>query len=250
MAFTKVPSNSITDLFVTPLMRRNCPDAKALNKRLRKIVLDRERTTPAHNRSNFGGWQSEHDLLDWPHPEMATLRDWIFEAVREMTGHTFKDELLRVDGSLKVVAWANVLRRGNFNRIHNHPGFSWSGVYYVSLGGKPASAADGLIELVDPRGAANMIATPGQTFENRARIRPRAGEMILFPSFLQHYVNPYEGTDVRISIAFNVSMRDVRVMVQPMAPSGAVSAGGGPTAVMNRPVPAPQRRTPRARVES
>ena len=75
MAYTNVLSNSITDLFVTPLMRRNCPGAKALNKRLRKIVLKRERTTPALNRSNFGGWQSERDLLDWPHPEMATLRD-------------------------------------------------------------------------------------------------------------------------------------------------------------------------------
>ncbi len=217
MAYTKVPSNSITDLFVTPLMRRNCPGAKALNKRLRKIVLERERTTPALNRSGFGGWQSERDLLDWPHPEMATLRDWISEAVTEMTGHTFEDESLRVDGSPKVVAWANVLRRGNYDRVHNHPGFSWSGVYYVCLGGKPASAADGLIELVDPRGAANMIATPGQTFENRARIRPRAGEMILFPSWLQHYVNAYEGANVRISIAFNISMRDLHVEEAPSA---------------------------------
>jgi uncharacterized protein (TIGR02466 family) len=214
---------------------------------LRKIVLERERTTPALDRSNFGGWQSERDFLDWPHPEMATLRDWISEAVSEMTGHTFEDESLRVDGSINVVAWANVLRRGNYHRVQNHPGFSWSGVYYVSLGGKPASAADGLIELVDPRGASNMIGTPGLAFEKLVRILPRVGEMILFPSFLQNYVNPYEGNELRIYIAFNVSMQDMRVMVEPMAPTGADSAGGGPTAVTNYPAPPQQLRMPRAR---
>ncbi len=218
----QVRTDGISELFVTPLFRRQYPGAAALNRRLEEIVLERERTVPAQNRSNVGGWQSERDLLEWPHPELARLRDWVVEALKEVTGHCLGGRPLRIGGSLQVMAWANVLRRGNYNRVHNHPGFSWSAVYYVNLGGEPVSEADGLIEFVDPRGAANMVATPGRPFDQKVRVRPRAGEMILFPSWLQHYVNPYEGTDVRISISFNISMQNVRVEE---VPSEAPSAG-------------------------
>ena len=87
----------------------------------------------------------------------------------------------------------------------------------MSLGGEPVSEADGLIEFVDPRGATNMVATPGRPFDQKVRLRPRAGEMILFPSWLQHYVNPYEGSDVRISIALNISMQNLHVEEAPSA---------------------------------
>ncbi len=220
----QVRTDGISELFVTPLFRRQYPGAAALNRRLEEIVLERERTAPAHNRSNVGGWQSERDLLEWPHPELATLRDWVVEALKEATGFSLGGRPLKIGGSLQVMAWANVLRRGNYNRIHNHAGFSWSAVYYVSLGGEPVSEADGLIEFVDPRGAVNMLATPGRPFDQKVRLRPRAGEMILFPSWLQHYVNPYEGADVRISISFNISMQNVRVEEVPSeAPSGGPS---------------------------
>ncbi len=211
MTLNQVRPDQISRLFVTPILRRLCPGVDAVNRRLREILLERERSAPPENRSNVGGWQSTRDLLDWPHPELSTPRDWIVEAVKEMTGYTLGDQPYTVGGSLQMVAWANVLRRGNDNRVHNHPGMSWSAVYYVTLGGEPLSDADGLIEPVDPRGAANMVATPGRPFDHKVRIRPRAGEIILFPSWLQHYVNPYEGGEERISIAFNVSMRNLRV---------------------------------------
>ena len=151
---------------------------------------------------------------------MATLREWVVEALKQVTGYTLDGLPPRIGGSLQIMAWANVLRRGNYNRVHSHPEFSWSAVYYVCLGGAPASEADGLIEFVDPRGAANMVATPGRPFDQKLRLRPRAGELILFPSWLLHYVNPYERTDIRISIAFNISMRNLRVEEVPAAAPG------------------------------
>ena len=220
MGLDQVRTDGISELFVTPLFRRLYPGAAALNRRLGEIVLERERTAPAHNRSNVGGWQSERDLLEWPHPELATLRDWVVGALKEVTRYSLGGRPLKIGGSLQVMAWANVLRRGNYNRVHNHPGRSWSAVYYVTLGGEPMSDADGLIELVDPRGAANMVATLGRPFDQKVRLRPRAGEMILFPSWLQHYVNPYEGNDVRISIALNISTQNLRLEEAPAAAPG------------------------------
>jgi hypothetical protein len=37
-------------------------------------------------------------------------------------------------------------------------------------------------------------------------LTPRAGMMVLFPSWLQHAVRPYRGQGLRISIAFNLSV--------------------------------------------
>ena len=214
MAFNKLLPTGTSELFVTPLARRLCPGAAAVNARLREIVLERERTEPAVNLSKVGGWQSERTLLDWPHPEMATLRGWIAAAARELTVHAYGGKVQRIDGKMRIQAWANVSRRGDFHRVHNHPGATWSGVYYVAPGDAPKSEADGLIEFVDPRGGANMVATSTQPFGQSVRLRPRAGELILFPGWLQHYVNPYQGDEPRISIGFNVETQDLSVVKQ------------------------------------
>jgi uncharacterized protein (TIGR02466 family) len=37
-------------------------------------------------------------------------------------------------------------------------------------------------------------------------VRPKAGRLVMFPSWLLHQVRPYTGTAERISIAFNLSV--------------------------------------------
>jgi hypothetical protein len=46
----------------------------------------------------------------------------------------------------------------------------------------------------------------GQSAGSAQTIRPRAGLLFLFPSFLLHAVRPYTGNSLRISIAFNVGL--------------------------------------------
>jgi hypothetical protein len=41
------------------------------------------------------------------------------------------------------------------------------------------------------------------------RISPRAGTLVVFPSWLSHGVCPYRGTGERISIAINFSLAGV-----------------------------------------
>jgi hypothetical protein len=66
-----------------------------------------------------------------------------------------------------------------------------SGVYYASV---PANA--GPIVFEDPRG-------PLPPFSNRFFHRPREGEMVLFPSWLVHFVAPTKGNEPRVSFSFN-----------------------------------------------
>ena len=108
---------------------------------------------------------------------------------------------IKKDDEIKVTpyggAWVNLLRNGAYNKVHNHPGAVWSAVYYVSLGRPDKTIPDnGLIEFMDPR--------PGNIHGGKEKIEPEDGLLIIFPSWLYHYVNPYQGEMERISIAFNI----------------------------------------------
>lgn len=198
--------------YATPILHRQWPDAAALNAGLKRILLAREQAQPQFRgkglrRSNLGGWRSEPDLLDWPEPEIRRLKQMIQEGVGAMQrlalGPQGRGVRLRIDAV--AAAWANVNRQGAYNVVHNHPGQHWSGVYYVEA---DAPAADeplnGAFEFHDPRPAAGAMPIPGFAFGEKHLIQPRPGLMLVFPSWHQHMVHPYQGEGVRISIAFNV----------------------------------------------
>jgi uncharacterized protein (TIGR02466 family) len=195
--------------FPTPIGRFAVPGPAAVNRELRRVVLERERSEATQIYSNAGGWHSKADLLEWPYPEIKVLRGWIFEAVQHMVNTTLelmKGSQVRTEssGSLQVKAWANVCRAGHYHRIHNHPGSAWSGVYYVTAGtDAPDRPLSGQLELLDPRPFTEMVATPGSPFGQKVLVKAEPGLMILFPGWLYHFVNPYFGEGERISVAFN-----------------------------------------------
>ena len=95
---------------------------------------------------------------------------------------------------------------GNYNAPHIHPESAWSGVYYVDAGDSDATDPhSGCLELLDPRPAASGVNTPGDPFGHPVRIVPRAGLLVVFPSWLTHWVHPHSGSRERIAISFNVS---------------------------------------------
>ena len=98
---------------------------------------------------------------------------------------------------------------------------AWSGVYYVDAGGEaPGQPLSGVLELCNPRPFTEMVPTPGSPFGQRVIFRAEAGTMILFPSWLYHFVNPFSGDGERISIAFNVQWQ-----VAPAERTAAAAAG-------------------------
>jgi uncharacterized protein (TIGR02466 family) len=193
--------------YPTPIGRFTVPGADAVNRELRRVILDRERVEPSSDYANVGGWHSRADLLDWPVPEVGVLRGWITEAVQHMVAATVEGKPVR--GAFGISAWANVARAGNYHRVHNHPKSAWSGVYYVETGpADPTHPLAGVLEICDPRPFTEMVASPGEPFGKRVIFRPEPGMMVLFPSWLYHFVNPYHGPGERISIAFNSPWQD------------------------------------------
>ena len=201
----------VSHAFPTLIGRFQLAGTDQINERLTALVLEREAALPSTDHANLGGWHSQGDLLEWPGEEIATLRNVISEGLNRMVQATAQLPEVQSRGPIprggfRVAAWANVARRGNYHRLHNHPSSSWSGCYYVTGAPDPASLA-GALELYDPRPFTEMVEVPGAPYGQRIIIRPVPGLLVMFPSWLYHFVHPSVAESPRISIAFNAMWR-------------------------------------------
>jgi uncharacterized protein (TIGR02466 family) len=114
---------------------------------------------------------------------------------------------LDYDVTLKKIkminCWVNVMPKGAQHTAHIHPHSIFSGTFYVSTP-KGSSA----IKFEDPRLSAFMNAPsvkPGARSQNRrfVSLQPKAGDVILFESWLKHEVPTNDTAEPRISVSFN-----------------------------------------------
>lgn len=203
--------DSRTDMvnaFATPFFLFQLDESERLNAALKELILDRERTNPGVRRSNIGGWHSEDDLFSWSDRAIDALRQAALGAVRTVVPLMIGSSC---DFQVHLAGWANVSRKGAYNKRHTHPGCQVSAVYYVEAGSPPTEDApeSGTFEFIDPRPHAEMSALPGEAIGRPMTIQPLNGRMILFPSWLYHQVNPYHGEAERISISFNAHISNL-----------------------------------------
>jgi hypothetical protein len=79
-------------------------------------------------------------------------------------------------------------------------------VYYVDAGSIAADRSlSGVLEFLDPRAGVEAVTAPGDPYGEPVRVRPEAGLIVIFPSWLYHWVHPYVGHTPRIAVSFNVS---------------------------------------------
>jgi len=101
--------------------------------------------------------------------------------------------------------WAIINEKDAWNQKHHHSNSDLSAAYYVS-----AHEKCGDIVFYDPRpapvhnhpiskSANNLNATVNS-------IKPEPGMLVLFPSYLEHSVNPNLSNKKRIVISFNISL--------------------------------------------
>ena len=196
------PGRDLTMSFATPIARMRVKEAAEINPALQNLILENEAAQANDQRDNSGGWQSADDILDWPAPGLTVLKESIRDAITQMTKLTLGAETF--DGRLILAAWANVMRHGAYHQPQTHAKFHWSGIYFVNAGQPdPDWPRSGTIEVQDPRERTEMTATPGNPFGQTTAIPAEAGTMIVFPSWLIHWVNPYYGQGERISVVFN-----------------------------------------------
>jgi uncharacterized protein (TIGR02466 family) len=101
--------------------------------------------------------------------------------------------------------WINVLEPGGAHSGHIHPHSVLSGTYYVDV--PPGASA---LKLEDPR-LPLMMAAPARSEEAPQEERtfvyvtPRAGDVLMWESFVRHEVPANMARRARVSISFNYS---------------------------------------------
>ena len=194
--------------FPTPIGRWLVPDAEMMNQQLQALVLAEEARYGSLGRSNIGGWHSRTDFFNHPEPVVAALTTWITWGVSQMVDATAGQDAFK--GTLSLSAWATICRAGAYHAPHCHPDSAWSGVYYVDAGTEHADRPiSGVLEFLDPRCGVEAVTAPGDPYGDPVRIRPTAGMLVIFPSWLYHWVHPYAGCTPRIAVSFNAALAAV-----------------------------------------
>jgi uncharacterized protein (TIGR02466 family) len=142
-------------------------------------------------------WQSDPTLhrLD----EFSELTAAITDAAKSVLRFLrIGEEAFEITG-----CWATVLGQGAHHRAHSHPNNFLSGVYYVHT--RPGANT---INFHDPRKQAYIIRPPvvELTAENTDQVVVSVtnGTLLIFPSYLEHSVDPNASSSERISISFNI----------------------------------------------
>jgi uncharacterized protein (TIGR02466 family) len=152
--------------------------------------------------TNVNGWHSEPYFMDTCYNEsLKTLATKVLSASEDICQYLN----VRPNLNLKMKEfWINVNPTGSRNKMHDHPASVFSAVYYVQANdnsgdigfGNPSQMTEfWWRSIVDQRHHNTLIV----------KYKPITGKLIVFPSWLVHFVEPNKHKSDRISIAFNMA---------------------------------------------
>ena len=145
-------------------------------------------------KSNRGGWQSE--LYDSKNEMFEPLINEIREFCSNLP--------LNIKEIIIPQLWVNVNKRGDWNIIHQHGQYDLSGTYYVKV---PKDS--GRLVFRDPRPAAIGNKFMINRFDNGEikNVNVMEGMLGIWPAYLDHFVEPSNTDEERISISFDIIAR-------------------------------------------
>ena len=149
-------------------------------------ILEMSQTTETAKKSNFGGWHSPCNLHE--HGIFKELSSSVLNIVREITQPYARSDLEFLE------MWAMVNTKYNYNAHHIHEGII-SGVFYLQV---PEDS--GRLILCNPAMRSHSHPIRNKDYP----IEPERLAMILFPSWVEHYVEPSKSDQQRVAISFNI----------------------------------------------
>lgn len=214
-------SIKITPVFAVPFVQDFIQSPEDLNRALTELFLTREGEGDRYANPipslqlQPEVFESDFNLFEWPDACVQQLKTvcWtaLATAVSELNNYS-NTEILGLE--IFSHSWFHITRRGGFTTLHTHPMASWSGVYCVSAGDETPNRPDsGILRFHNPHHFSNYFLDGGNS-----KLRPpfhhgtwnvplKAGQLVLFPSWLQHEVMSYYGYRERITVAFNCWFR-------------------------------------------
>ena len=206
-------------LWSTPLLRRQT-DRQDFARELRDVIVENEKPERAHPKppqdSHDALFESSFDFLSWPDPRIQRFKPWFYQQVGSVVQETNGYDVEQMNRlRFGCHCWFHITRAGGHFPPHNHAMASWSAIFCVDPGDEDIADAhnSGRVTFFDPRFGVNMYLDPANrqwrpeyTF-NSTRFRLKPAELVVFPSYLTHAIEPYTGTRPRITIAANFWFR-------------------------------------------
>lgn len=149
----------------------------------------------SHRQNRASSVDYSRDTVTWLElqnlPEYRRLRGYM-----EWFGMRYLERIGHPVSSVDLFSWAAVHSDSDHHGPHTHTGELLVGVYYASVTG-----SSGRLRLFDPRGP---VPPFGKTYDFDCQ----SGQMIFFPSWLQHAALPTKQTsnDHRVIFAFNIGV--------------------------------------------
>lgn len=193
-----------TLIYCAPLRREGL---RSLNNELLREtaqIRDHDRVGRQWSEKNYPGGYTSYGSMDRLHQLSSTfdgLRGDIDRHVRRYARSLDWD--LRGGRLVMTDCWLNVMPKGCAHSFHLHPQAVVSGTYYVRT---PRGCAG--LKFEDPR-LSRLMAAPARKAAGRPEQRPhiqypaKAGQVILFESWLRHEVPASPIEQERVSISFN-----------------------------------------------
>jgi len=205
---------TIKSLFVTRLYHARLSefdpavDTDELMASCFSIADDDEAGQDWSEKNGYPGYTSYASLTDLPW-RFPIFKD-VVEALDKHVAAFAEDLEFDLEGRKLVLEdiWINILPEGGIHTSHIHPHSVISGTTYVAV---PPGAQS--IKLEDPRHAM-MMAAPNRRRDAREELRafiypaPKAGDVLMWESWLRHEVPMNMDEDDRISVSFNYAWGD------------------------------------------
>lgn len=198
---------AVQALFATLVYEARLPGWRRLNEQLLRECRQLRSDDAAGRRwskRNYPGGYTSYNSVHRMHRRSPTFA----ALARELDRHVARfARALALDLTARPLAmtdcWVNVMGRGAAHGLHLHPLSTISGTYYVAV----PPGAPGL-KLEDPRLARFMASPPRGGGVRRGQrpwvtLRSRAGQLVLFESWLRHEVAPNPRAAERVSVSFN-----------------------------------------------
>lgn len=178
-------------------------ESNRFNQTLREVLIS-QHNNQKHpiGQSLRNGTQTYEDLFDSHDEVIQALSEYILtnarrhiESIAEDQTHPFCS---RLNQELNYIgSWSVRLRDGGFHKSHYHPEGWLSGVYYVDVPQAVNQNGQGWLMF----GRADIA---NQQFEGDFAVKPVAGSVVLFPSYMWHGTNAFAGDEHRLTVAFDI----------------------------------------------
>jgi uncharacterized protein (TIGR02466 family) len=196
--------SSTIPLFSIPLYRSNSTAA------LDEALLEFTKSLAYVSQNNSGLLSESNQVLDLP--AFGRLKIEINSEIKKFTQDVLgvKDEVT----FYITTSWINLHNKGDYAPKHYHKNSLLSGVYYLQ-------AEQECGDIVFERNYYHRSLFPSEldlefkeshaNFFNSSSffVTPKRGDLLLFPSFLEHRVEPSASESPRYSLAFNVFIKGV-----------------------------------------